>query len=104
MATATELDDVIDATGVDLDDLMAELLEGDGDDQATGDAKIEAAGRQEYLDAVLSHAHDDAKREGILFFDCETVPDETRFPRPKMPEPIAMGDELDKLQIGRAHV
>lgn len=96
--SAADLDDVIDASGVDLEDLMDELLNGDnGEGQDATDAKIEASGRREYLEAVMAAVEQDAKREGVLFFDCETVPDETRFPRPKMPEPIAMGEELDKL-------
>lgn len=96
--TTAELDDVIDTTGVDLDDLMDELLSDDsGDDQTATDAAIEASGREAYLEAVFQAAQADAAREGVLFFDCETVPDETRYPRPKMPEPVALGAELDAL-------
>lgn len=55
------------------------------------------AERNAYFGQALKLVNEDSFKEGMLFFDIETVPDESRHPRPKMPEPVSMGEDLDKL-------
>ncbi len=93
--TAAELDDEVDTSGDTLDELLSELI-GDSESETGVDA-AESSARKDYCDQQLSAAIEDAKREGILFFDIETVPDETRFPRPRKSEPVTLGAELDAL-------
>lgn len=96
MATATnDLDDVIDTTDDALDELLSELL-NDPLPESTEKSVITPE-RVAYCDQQLAAAIEDAKREGVLVFDVETVPDETRFPRPKLPEPVSLGAEIDAL-------
>lgn len=91
-----DLDDVADATGIDVSDLISDLMGEDDEDAAEGDA-VDAAISDHLAAEILAPAVEDSKLEGILFFDVETVPDETRFPRPTVPDPVAMGEELDRL-------
>ena len=98
MTTATavnDLDDIIDASDTTLDDLLNDLMADALPVDSTG--QTVTAERQDYCDDRLAIAVTDSKREGILFFDVETVPDETRFPRPKLPEPMTMGAALDAI-------
>lgn len=94
MSTAV-LDDVVDASGVEadeLDQLLDEILDENGAEEGTVSSE-----RTDYFAAAMAAVDDATKREGILTWDVETIPDETRFARPKMPDPIALGEELDKL-------
>lgn len=95
MATTNDLDDVIDTTDDALDDLLSELLNDPLPESS--EKSVITPERVAYCDQQLAAAIEDAKREGVLVFDVETVPDETRFPRPKLPEPVSLGAEIDAL-------
>lgn len=107
--SASELDDVVDSTGLAVSDLVADLMECDSDgvsqvaEADAADAAVESAVADEMAAEILAHAIEDSRREGILFFDVETVPDETRFPRPKTPEPVTLGKDLTDVLSNPKH-
>lgn|GEM_PF-1147451 len=105
--SVSELDEVVDSTGVGVDNLVADLMECDGVSQVAeadaADAAVESSIAGEMAKEFLIHATEDSRREGILFFDVETVPNETRYPRPKMPEPVVLGKDLTDVLSNPKH-
>lgn len=87
----SDLDEVVDASGVSSDVLDALL---DLSSEEVVEPVVDAT-REAYLRERMVLAKHDATVEGLLFFDLETVPDELNYPRPKLCDPIALGGELD---------
>lgn len=85
------LDDLFEGVVVDsIEDMKTEQQQEDADQFAEWKRQVEAL------------AIEDAGRDGYLFFDLETVPDETRFPRPVVPEPVALTIDLPTWMASKA--
>ena len=67
-------DDAVDA----LVDDLADGLESD---------VVQEHEHAELIEEIISIAREDAARDGLLFFDLETIPNEELFPRPDIAEP-----------------
>lgn len=97
MAEVSAPDMVIDTSGESLDDILNAVLKGDSTMPAgLSLSATDGFDQQVHLEQKMLSAEEDAAKNaaGVLYFDIETVPDETRYPKPSTKENEPLGDEL----------